>query len=52
MAHLSPAVNLVWALLATMVRPAFLSPPCAHRLQLGSFLVFHLWSFDRFKCIR
>ncbi|KAF8557902.1 hypothetical protein OG21DRAFT_1481907 [Imleria badia] len=37
MAHLSPAVYLIWALLTTM---------------LGSFLVFHLWSFDRFKCLR
>lgn len=37
MAHLSPAVNLIWAVLAIMFE---------------SFLVYHLWSFDRFKCLR
>lgn len=37
MAHLSPAVHLMWALITIM---------------LGCFLVFHLWSFDRFKCLR
>lgn len=37
MAHMSPAVNLVWAALTIM---------------LESFLVYHLWSFDRFKCLR
>lgn len=37
MAHMSPAVNLVWAALTIMFE---------------SFLVYHLWSFDRFKCLR
>ncbi|KIJ66124.1 hypothetical protein HYDPIDRAFT_87610 [Hydnomerulius pinastri MD-312] len=37
MAHTTPAVNLVWALITVM---------------LGSFLVFHLWSFDRFNCLK
>ncbi|EIW80587.1 hypothetical protein CONPUDRAFT_82756 [Coniophora puteana RWD-64-598 SS2] len=37
MAHTSPAVNLVWSILTTL---------------LASFLVFHLWSFDRFKCLK
>ncbi|KAF8434305.1 hypothetical protein L210DRAFT_2598249 [Boletus edulis BED1] len=37
MAHISPTVYLVWALLAAM---------------LWAFLVFHLWCFDRFKCLR
>jgi len=37
MSHTSPAVNLVWALLTCL---------------LGSFLLFHLWSFDGFKCLR
>ncbi|KAH7908411.1 hypothetical protein BJ138DRAFT_1012871 [Hygrophoropsis aurantiaca] len=37
MAHTTPAVNLVWAIMTIM---------------LGSFLVFHLWSFDRFKCLK
>ena len=37
MAHTSPAVNLVWSILTTL---------------LTSFLVFHLWSFDRFKCLK
>lgn len=34
---MSPAVNLVWAALTIMFE---------------SFLVYHLWSFDRFKCLR
>lgn len=37
MAHMSPAVNLVWAALTIMFE---------------SFLVYHLWSFDRFRCLR
>ncbi|KAI6100598.1 hypothetical protein F5141DRAFT_1190329 [Pisolithus sp. B1] len=37
MTHLAPAVNLTWAVLS---------------LMLGSFLVYHLWSFDRFKCLK
>lgn len=37
MAHMSPAVYLVWAALTVMFE---------------SFLVYHLWSFDRFKCLR
>lgn len=37
MAHMSPAVNLVWATLTVMFE---------------SFLVYHLWSFDHFKCLR
>ncbi|KZT22463.1 hypothetical protein NEOLEDRAFT_1119519 [Neolentinus lepideus HHB14362 ss-1] len=37
MSHTSPATYLVWTILS------FLS---------GAFLVFHLWSFDRFKCVR
>ncbi|KAF8845911.1 hypothetical protein BDN67DRAFT_875516, partial [Paxillus ammoniavirescens] len=37
MAHLTPAVHLMWALITVM---------------LGCFLVFHLWSFDRFKCLK
>ncbi|KAG5732573.1 hypothetical protein E4T56_gene16867 [Termitomyces sp. T112] len=37
MSHLSPASLLVWAILSSLV---------------GTFLVYHLWSFDRFKCLR
>ncbi|KAI0043116.1 hypothetical protein FA95DRAFT_1563648 [Auriscalpium vulgare] len=37
MSHLSPAAFLVWAILSSL---------------LGVFLVWHLWSFDRFKCLR
>ncbi|KAG2109380.1 uncharacterized protein F5147DRAFT_693087 [Suillus discolor] len=37
MAHLSPAVNLIWAVLIIMFE---------------FVLVYHLWSFDRFKCLR
>ncbi|KAH7883364.1 hypothetical protein F5I97DRAFT_232388 [Phlebopus sp. FC_14] len=37
MAHTTPAVNLAWALMT---------------LMLGSFLIFHLWSYDRFKCLK
>ncbi|KAG6918880.1 hypothetical protein DXG01_010944 [Tephrocybe rancida] len=37
MSHLSPASLLVWAVLSCL---------------LGIFLIFHLWSFDRFKCLR
>ncbi|KAL0955686.1 hypothetical protein HGRIS_001910 [Hohenbuehelia grisea] len=37
MSHTSPASFLVWAIIATL---------------LGVFLVFHLWSFDRFKCLK
>ncbi|TFK50872.1 hypothetical protein OE88DRAFT_1630947 [Heliocybe sulcata] len=37
MSHTSPATYLVWSILSCL---------------LGAFLVFHLWSFDRFKCLR
>ncbi|KAG9312328.1 hypothetical protein JVU11DRAFT_7644 [Chiua virens] len=37
MAHLSPGVTLVWALLS---------------ITLQTFLLYHLWSFDRFKCLK
>ncbi|KAJ8591062.1 hypothetical protein M405DRAFT_128792 [Rhizopogon salebrosus TDB-379] len=37
MAHLSPGVNLIWAIMTVM---------------LESFLIYHLWSFDRFKCVK
>ncbi|KAF8885982.1 hypothetical protein BD779DRAFT_1673425 [Infundibulicybe gibba] len=37
MSHTSPASFLVWAIISTM---------------LGAFLLFHLWSFDRFRCLR
>ncbi|KAI0061911.1 hypothetical protein BV25DRAFT_714306 [Artomyces pyxidatus] len=37
MSHSTPATYLVWSILASM---------------LGIFLLFHLWSFDRFKCLR
>ncbi|EGO26162.1 hypothetical protein SERLADRAFT_407050 [Serpula lacrymans var. lacrymans S7.9] len=37
MAHTSPAAMLVWAVFS---------------LLLGVFLLFHLWSFDRFKCLK
>ncbi|KAI6043500.1 hypothetical protein EDC04DRAFT_2522275, partial [Pisolithus marmoratus] len=37
MTHFAPAVTLTWATLS---------------LMLGSFLVYHLWSFDRFKCLK
>ncbi|KAG1794128.1 uncharacterized protein HD556DRAFT_440570 [Suillus plorans] len=37
MAHLSPAVNLIWAALTIMFE---------------SFLVYHLWCFDCFKCLK
>ncbi|KAG1740846.1 uncharacterized protein EDB91DRAFT_341526 [Suillus paluster] len=37
MAHMSPAVNLVWATLTIMFE---------------FFLIYHLWSFDRFKSLK
>ncbi|EAU91193.2 hypothetical protein CC1G_06828 [Coprinopsis cinerea okayama7 len=37
MTHTSPCSYLVWTTLVALV---------------GSFLIFHLWSFDRFKCLR
>ncbi|TFK44987.1 hypothetical protein BDQ12DRAFT_642091 [Crucibulum laeve] len=37
MSHTSPATYLVWSLISSI---------------LGIFLLFHLWSFDRFKCLR
>ncbi|KAF4600088.1 hypothetical protein EYR40_007194 [Pleurotus pulmonarius] len=37
MSHTSPASYLVWSVLACL---------------LGSFLLYHLWSFDRFKCLK
>ncbi|KAF8911575.1 hypothetical protein CPB84DRAFT_1912674 [Gymnopilus junonius] len=36
MSHSSPASYLVWTIMAAI---------------LGVFLIFHLWSFDRFKCL-
>ncbi|KAF7294072.1 hypothetical protein MKEN_01453700 [Mycena kentingensis (nom. inval.)] len=37
MSHTSPATYLVWSIISCI---------------LFSFLVFHLWSFDRFKCLK
>ncbi|KIK60768.1 hypothetical protein GYMLUDRAFT_43375 [Collybiopsis luxurians FD-317 M1] len=37
MSHTTPASFLVWSWLSCM---------------LGIFLIYHLWSFDRFKCLR
>ncbi|KAF9562954.1 hypothetical protein CPC08DRAFT_816822 [Agrocybe pediades] len=37
MSHSSPASYLIWTILTAM---------------LGAFLIFHLWSFDRFKCLK
>ncbi|KAJ7072919.1 hypothetical protein C8F01DRAFT_1105704 [Mycena amicta] len=37
MSHTSPATYLVWALISSV---------------LFAFLIFHLWSFDRFHCLR
>ncbi|KAF5365918.1 hypothetical protein D9758_006667 [Tetrapyrgos nigripes] len=37
MAHTSPATYLVWSTMSVL---------------LGAFLVYHLWSFDRFKCLK
>ncbi|KAI0350603.1 hypothetical protein OH77DRAFT_1058287 [Trametes cingulata] len=37
MSHTSPATYLVWSILSCL---------------LGGFLLFHLWKFDRFKCLR
>ncbi|TFK64004.1 hypothetical protein BDN72DRAFT_289768 [Pluteus cervinus] len=37
MSHTSPASFLVWAIMSIL---------------LGGFLVYHLWSFDRFRCLR
>ncbi|TEB37614.1 hypothetical protein FA13DRAFT_1726725 [Coprinellus micaceus] len=37
MTHVSPCSYLIWAVITFLV---------------GVFLVFHLWSFDRFKCLR
>ncbi|EIM80847.1 uncharacterized protein STEHIDRAFT_30172, partial [Stereum hirsutum FP-91666 SS1] len=37
MSHTTPQSYLVWSLLSSL---------------LGVFLVFHLWRFDRFKCLR
>jgi len=37
MSHTSPATFLVWAIISCI---------------LFAFLVFHMWSFDRFKCLR
>ena len=59
MTHLNPAVLLVWTVLSALVRHR---PWHAHLhllincilgpLQLGVFLISHLWAFDRFKCLR
>jgi len=37
MSHSTPATYLVWSLLSSL---------------LGIFLVYHLWCFDRFRCLR
>ncbi|KAI0629473.1 hypothetical protein C8Q77DRAFT_1201695 [Trametes polyzona] len=37
MSHTSPATYLVWSIMSCL---------------LGGFLLFHLWKFDRFKCLR
>lgn len=37
MSHTSAASYLVWSLITAI---------------LGIFLIFHLWSFDRFKCLK
>ncbi|CDO75963.1 hypothetical protein BN946_scf184888.g13 [Trametes cinnabarina] len=37
MSHTSPETYLVWSILSTL---------------LGAFLLFHLWKFDRFKCLK
>ncbi|KAF6759993.1 hypothetical protein DFP72DRAFT_92316 [Ephemerocybe angulata] len=37
MSHTSPASYLIWTVITALV---------------GLFLVFHLWSFDRFKCLK
>ncbi|KAJ3509308.1 hypothetical protein NLJ89_g5291 [Agrocybe chaxingu] len=37
MSHTSPASYLIWTVMTGL---------------LGAFLLFHLWSFDRFKCLR
>ncbi|KAL4249232.1 hypothetical protein ABKN59_007241 [Abortiporus biennis] len=37
MPHTSPATYLTWTILC---------------VSLGAFLVFHLWNFDRFKCLK
>ncbi|KAI0079234.1 hypothetical protein K474DRAFT_1736289 [Panus rudis PR-1116 ss-1] len=37
MSHSSPATYLAWSILSTM---------------LGCFLLFHLWNFDRFRCLK
>ncbi|KAJ2928632.1 hypothetical protein H1R20_g8430, partial [Candolleomyces eurysporus] len=37
MTHTSPCSYLVWSTMTSLV---------------GAFLIFHLWSFDRFKCVR
>ncbi|KAI0669564.1 hypothetical protein C8Q78DRAFT_1040875 [Trametes maxima] len=37
MSHSSPATFLVWSIMTCL---------------LGGFLLFHLWKFDRFKCLR
>ncbi|EJF60734.1 hypothetical protein DICSQDRAFT_170879 [Dichomitus squalens LYAD-421 SS1] len=37
MSHTTPATYLVWSIMSTL---------------LGMFLVFHLWKFDRFKCLK
>ncbi|CAL1711416.1 unnamed protein product [Somion occarium] len=37
MAHTSAATYLTWSILCTV---------------LGAFLVFHLWNFDRFRCLK
>jgi hypothetical protein len=55
MSHTSPASLLIWAVLTSMVCTRFLMDTQVTQvngLQLGAFLLFHLWSFDRFKCIR
>ena len=37
MSHIAPAALLVWSMLCCL---------------LGAFLLFHLWSFDKFKCLK
>ncbi|KAH9037458.1 hypothetical protein EDB85DRAFT_2086004 [Lactarius pseudohatsudake] len=46
MSYSTPEVYLVWSILSFLARPLLLPPP------LCAFVVYHLWAFDRFHCLR
>jgi len=56
MTHLSPAVFGMWSVCSVLVRP---HPPrnlppllTSSFAQLTAFCFYHMWHYDRFKCLR